>query len=381
MVNQPEVFCRLCSSRSKAVLDLSPSPVSAQDFQEFPNPNHVMDILVVHECESCGHVFLNVEPVPYFRSVIRSTSVSVGMREYRARQAKQLRDEIKNPQPHLFEIGAHQGENMLVFKEAGFDTYGAEYVSGDFRCRQIAAGSVWDVSLDTAEYPECIPVERFDVAVSFNFLEHFERPLDGLKNVHQLLKPGGMALIEVPDFSYIRRSGLFTEFITDHLNYFSHKSLSVALVAADFEILSIESIWDNYILSAKVRKPEVPSWNVFSRAKDALLDDFRSFSDVTALTECPRFIWGCGHQTMFMLINLGVETLFDAIIDASDFKVGKYPTGIGLQVVGPGELKRIPRASILVCAGGFNEEIVAELNSFPGQYDIWEVRDARIRKR
>ena len=363
------------------MLDLSPSPVAAQDFQEIPNPDAHLDVLVVYECESCGHVFLNVEPVPYFRSVIRSTSVSARMREFRAHQAKQLRDGIGNPRPLVFEIGAHHGENLMVFKEAGFDAYGSEYVSGDFRCRQVAAGSVWDVSLDTPEYPQCIPVERFDVAVSFNFLEHFERPLDGLKNVHQLLKPGGMALIEVPDFSYIRRSGLFTEFITDHLNYFSHQSLSMALVAAGFEILSIESIWDNYILSAKVRKPKLPSWNIFSQAKDALLDDFSRFSEATAFAECPRFIWGCGHQTMFMLINLGVETLFDAIIDASDFKVGKYPTGIGLQVVGSDELKKIPRASILVCAGGFNEEIVAELESFPGQYDIWEVRDARIRKR
>ena len=125
----------------------------------------------------------------------------------------------------------------------------------------------------------------------------------------------------------------------------------------------------------------MPSWSIFSKTKDALLDDFRRFNEATAQQEHPRYIWGCGHQTMFMLINLGVETLFDAIIDASEFKVGKYPTGIGLQVVGPSELKKVPRASILVCAGGFNEEIIASLERFPRHYEIWEVRDARIRKR
>lgn len=380
MVSCTEVGCRLCGSRSKKVLDLSPSPAAAQDFQEIPNRGAHLDVLVVYECEFCGHVFLNVEPVPYFRSVIRSTSVSIGMRKFRECQAKQLRESVVNAQPRVFEVGAYRGENLMVFKDAGFEAYGAEYVSGDSRCRQIGSAAVWDVSLDRPDYPECIPAEWFDVAISFNFLEHFERPLDGLKNVYQSLKPGGMALIEVPDFSYIRRAGLFTEFIIDHLNYFSHKSLSMALATAGFEILSIESIWDNYILSATVRKPDMPSWNIFSITKNGLLSDFNRFSEATASADYPRFIWGCGHQTMFMLINLGVEPLFDAIIDASDFKTGKYPAGIGLQVIAPSELEKIPMASILVCAGGFNKEILAKLESFSGQYDIWEVRDARIRR-
>lgn len=83
--------------------------------------------------------------------------------------------------------------------------------------------------------------EKFDVVCSFQTLEHVDNPLSFLKEVKHVLKPGGVAFIEVPNlWDGLRSVWGIPEyekfyFHDDHLFYFSWKSLVAYAQKAGFD--------------------------------------------------------------------------------------------------------------------------------------------------
>lgn len=376
-----QAVCPICGEDSDPKLDLSPSPVAAQIFSVSPRAG-VRDALNVFECTVCQHVFLCCEPVEYYRSVVRSTSVSETMKRFRNEQGEQLAN-LSRPwlglRPRIFEVGAHQNENLEIFRQIGFETYGCEYLEGT---GEILSGkhSVWDFSLDEHSDSGLIPeVGYFDVVCSFNFLEHFQKPQSGAVAIYELLKPGGFALLEVPNFDYIASAGLISEFIADHLHYFSRKSFSKLLVDSGFSIHRIDSIFSDYILSAVVEKNVSVDWALFLKQRALLFEDLVKIGETAKRSMKPLFLWGCGHQSMFMMVHFELTYFFTAIIDSSEQKIGKFPLGIGLEVVPPSVLDSYKSAYVLVCAGGFNAEIISQVRSLDGDHEVFEVIDGTVK--
>ena len=52
----------------------------------------------------------------------------------------------------------------------------------------------------------------------------------------------------------IIKNNLFSEFIGDHLFYFTRETLKNTLSRNGFEVVECENVWHNYIISATVRK-------------------------------------------------------------------------------------------------------------------------------
>lgn len=53
------------------------------------------------------------------------------------------------------------------------------------------------------DYPAPFADNSFDVAISFEVLEHLFQPEVVLRDIHRVLKPGGVALITVPNVVYL----------------------------------------------------------------------------------------------------------------------------------------------------------------------------------
>ena len=81
--------CKVCNSSDTLSLDLKNIPVSAQPFLNSPSDKFTISS-PFHICDSCGHMFLDIQPVTYYKSVIRSVSVSDSMTSYRLDQFKRL---------------------------------------------------------------------------------------------------------------------------------------------------------------------------------------------------------------------------------------------------------------------------------------------------
>ena len=89
------------------------------------------------------------------------------------------------------------------------------------------------------------PSERFDVAVMINVLEHVPDAVRTVQECKQVLNPGGILCIRVPnDFSEIQaaareKTGAAPWWIAvpDHINYFNFESLRQLLDKLGFEAI------------------------------------------------------------------------------------------------------------------------------------------------
>lgn len=78
---------------------------------------------------------------------------------------------------------------------------------------------------------------RFDAVMSHFVIEHVADPVDFIRNIRALLKPGGKLLLSLPDVS--ANPGDMT--VADHLNHFSEASLRRALAIGGFSVKTIDS--------------------------------------------------------------------------------------------------------------------------------------------
>lgn len=108
---------------------------------------------------------------------------------------------LKLPSPaELLEIGAGTGGNLGMLIQHGR----VSAVEMDGFARQYAA----DVSGLRVSYG-CLPDQlafadaSFDLICLFDVLEHIEDDANALERVHQLLKPGGRAVITVPAYQWL----------------------------------------------------------------------------------------------------------------------------------------------------------------------------------
>jgi SAM-dependent methyltransferase len=79
---------------------------------------------------------------------------------------------------------------------------------------------------------------RFDVISLIGVIEHFPEPLVELENIAKLLRPGGLVVIWTGDSSSILARALgrrWWYWQGQHIQYFTHKSLSRAARLAGFE--------------------------------------------------------------------------------------------------------------------------------------------------
>jgi SAM-dependent methyltransferase len=84
------------------------------------------------------------------------------------------------------------------------------------------------------------PADYFEAAVMRSYLEHELEPLGVLKEVYRVLKPGGIAVVKVPNFGSVNRRVMGRKWCgfryPDHLNYFTRSSLRKFAGACGFII-------------------------------------------------------------------------------------------------------------------------------------------------
>ena len=86
----------------------------------------------------------------------------------------------------------------------------------------------------------------YDVVLMSQVLEHMLDPLDAVRNIHTVLRPGGIAAIAVPHFGSLvsRLQGTNDMFISppEHLNFFSKGGLTRLFAMNGFKLRLIETV-------------------------------------------------------------------------------------------------------------------------------------------
>lgn len=148
--------------------------------------------------------------------------------------AEFFKDSSKSPRK-LLDVGCGEGFTMDYFFKLGWEINGIDYSYDGVR-RQNPAMEPFvlqgDIYVRIAELIE--KKEQYDVICILNVLEHVIDPILILQQLKELISPGGLLIILVPnDFSTLQKNLLADNKISrqfwvktpDHLNYFSKDSL------------------------------------------------------------------------------------------------------------------------------------------------------------
>ena len=351
------INCRVCGSicYKNNLLSYGNMPSSAQGFltTEDLKSDSGSDLFVV-QCKSCGLIQLDNDPVPYFREVIRASAFSEEMRKFRLKQFKSWAKEFNLIDKKILEVGCGKGEYLEILSDVGADAYGIEYAreSVDYclnKNLKVSQGFLGEKNLE-------INNNKFDGFMCLSFMEHWPEPNKVLNGLLMNLNEGAIGLIEVPNFDMILDDGLYSEFISDHLLYFTKESLIFTLQFNGFEVLSCESIWHNYILSAVVRKRVKTNLDFFEGFRNKVKRDLDLF--IGKFPENKVAIWGAGHQALATISLTKIDKNIRYIVDSAVFKQGKYTPASHIKIVSEVELIKDPVDALIIMAGSYSEEII-----------------------
>ena len=357
-------LCRVCGSvlTDKPVLFFSGMPSGAQAFPDAVElPNDQGTDLTVDQCLDCGMVQLVGRPVPYYRDVIRAAAFSSQMIDFRRQQFRHFVNENGLVSKKLIEVGCGRGEYLRLMQDAGVSAYGIEHgPTAVDACRNDGL----EVQQGFIDAPsQCLDLAPFDAFMILNFLEHLPQPVSTLRGIAANLANGAVGLVEVPNLDMIFRRRLFTEFIADHLLYFTRDTFCQTLALGGFEIVNCKAVWHEYILSALVRKRHQMDLSGFQAAREQLQRDLRAF--IKRLPPRSVSVWGAGHQALATIALTGIGPDLKYVIDSAPFKQNKFTPATHIPIVAPDVLKTDPPSSILVMAASYTDEVVSIIKESP----------------
>lgn len=157
------------------------------------------------------------------------------------------------------DIGCGGGQLVEAFSSIGFDAAGIEPNKNIVEMAAKAGRNISSMELkDAAD-------EAFICVTAFHVLEHVPSPTEFLEQVHRILAPGGICIIEVPDISSKSAKRLGSQWHAlhpgTHLYHFTPESLSQVLKKTGFEVKKLKRRGGAGIFNSVVQKENVKASN------------------------------------------------------------------------------------------------------------------------
>jgi SAM-dependent methyltransferase len=250
MKNEGQAFirveCPLCGS-----LDFSlrypasmgaPETLTAENFRcTSPYLSRHGDIV---QCNRCHLLFSNPQLDPaQVLEIYRAVEDSLYLEETAARErtfARSLHQlqRLTAPPGNLLDVGCYTGVFMKLAALAGWTVTGVELSAWAAAiARQAGYGQVHSLPLDEVGFKPA----SFAVITLWDVIEHLSHPAAMLKNVHRLLKPGGIVAVSthlVDSFAARLLGSRYPFFMDMHLVHFSRPTLNRILSECGFEVLA-----------------------------------------------------------------------------------------------------------------------------------------------
>jgi len=176
-----------------------------------------------------------------------------------------------------------------------------------------------------------------------------------LGGIYNNLNDGAVGLVEVPNFDMILKKNLFSEFINDHLFYFTKETLRLTLERNGFEIVECNEIWYDYIISAVVRKRPKTNLSDFQSHQEKIKKEIGNY--IAGFSKDSVVIWGAGHQSLVIMSMAELNGKIKYVVDSATFKQGKYTPATHIPIVGPERLNSDPVEAIIVMAASYSDEV------------------------
>jgi 2-polyprenyl-3-methyl-5-hydroxy-6-metoxy-1,4-benzoquinol methylase len=352
--------CRVCGQNyfDESLLRYENMPAAAQYLPNSESLGSDKGVnLEVCQCSGCGLVQLSNNPVPYYREVIRATAFSEEMRDFRLGQFGSLIQKFALKGKKIIEIGCGRGEYLSLMQQCGADVYGLEHSEESVaQCRKdrlkVSKGFVESGAYRLDDAP-------FDAFYLLNYLEHLPDPNAVLRGIYNNVTDDAVGLFEVPNFDMMLRNKLFSEFVGDHLSYFTRETLNTTLRLNGFEIIECNEVWYDYIISAIVKKRAKLNLLHLNECQVQLKSEIQEY--VARFKDKRVAIWGAGHQAFAVISLTDLSDKIRFVVDSAVFKQGRFTPVTHIPIVSPDTLKSDAVDAVIVIAAGYSNEVATIL--------------------
>ena len=196
-------------------------------------------------CGACGHMQLHPMPADEVLAGAYGEAASddylgeeAGQRETARRALARIERHV-NDRGTLLDLGCWVGFLLAEARERGWRTLGVEpsaFASAYARDRlglEVITAGLFEADLEQTS---------FQAVTMGDVIEHLTDPVQALGRIHELLAPGGVLWMALPDAGspLARVMGRrWWSVIPTHVQYFTRGSIASALAGARFEVLEI----------------------------------------------------------------------------------------------------------------------------------------------
>lgn len=350
--------CKLCGSiiNTAPIISYKDVPAKAQHLPSKSELKSDKGIdLHVYKCKWCSLIQLTNNPVSYYKDVIRASGFSKEMIDFRHSQFDSFikKYSLKN----IIEIGCSNGDFLSIMKAHCKKASGLEHsVSLVEKCKSKKL-NVYQGYIDTENFKL---KDKFDSFYSLNYLEHVPNPNVFLKGIYNILEEGGYGLVEIQNTDKLIDENMYSEFMLDHLVYYTKDTLNKILTQNGFDVLNINNIWEDYIISAEVKKKPIVSHQnktktfiqTLSKSINNYIDKFDSVS-----------VYGAGHQSFSIISLSNLQNRVKYIVDDADFKQNRYSPQSHIKIISFDDFLKDKTKAIIVIGGSYTKFIIDKLKN------------------
>jgi SAM-dependent methyltransferase len=363
-------------------------PVKRPLFQQRFSTVLLVEGYTVVVCEACGFGFADEIPEQsafdaYYRDLSKFEHEHRDGRESESDKARLLNVAalisrfIPDRHSRILDIGCSTGRLLAALKENGFaNVWGLDPSPG---CSK-AARKLYGVPVFTGTFSSLKEMnEKFDFVVMIGVLEHIRDLKSVLSALRNTLNPRGRVYIDVPDATQFADwpDAPFQEFSTEHINFFSTRSLINLMRVNEFDCTFSQKVPHSYTETTVI--PSVSAvfeyvehagtWVRDDETEHRLREYIRQSHEVDAsvrdlLNKTARggrsiIVWGIGTHTQRLLATGALDSLNIAVFVDSNPKYHGKKLG-GVSVISPEELKSRDEP-ILICSRVFQLEIEKQI--------------------
>jgi len=332
-------------------------------------------------CQNCGfisNVVFDPGALEYSSNCEESQGCSPTFDSFSRRLANDLIKRHDLHQKDILEIGCGKGEFLTLICELGENRgvgFDPAYVSGRHTSKAKDR-----ITFIKDFYSEKYTYYKADFICCRMTLEHIQDTADFVSMVRRSIgdRTKTIVFFQVPDVTRILRDCAFEDIYYEHCSYFSPESLACLFRKCEFDVLNLQTEYDDQYLIIEVKPENGKKHALFSLENDLeklkeyvlrftntynqkintwenKLQDFRAKRQRVV-------IWGSGSKAVSFLSGLNVYDQIEYVVDINPFRQGSYMAGTGQEIVAPDFLKEYTPDIVIVMNSIYCEEIKHDLN-------------------